>query len=1350
MRTARSVFLVGLTLGLCSPARAAELVVAGPTARALERHGVVIRAPVFAGHAGWRVWSVSTRRSPGALRRLPGVRWVERDRAFRTPRVAHSAAVSHAARSRSAARRSTRAAPAPAPPSGCAGGSGLAAGQPDDPGFCNEPRGPFYEENWNLFCFLPATQTASVLAASPAPPRASGICATGAWRLGAQGQGTVIAILDSGVDYLHPDLKGRMADESSVPALADSAFPGRASDGHVHGWNFYDDNAEPMDYYGHGTGRAGIAAAEADNKIGIAGAAPRARIMAVKVGDTYVVHAEHLAQGVVYAADHGADVINTSLGAIGNSRLLRLAAAYAETKGVFWAAATANEYSTHHNYPTNLDTVVGVGGVNPTPAPDQAQRSGAPAGPVTTFLQKTNYSNYGAIVDLVAPTDTPGTQASASACDADPLVGGRCAGKGGYSNHQSGTSTSTPHVAGAAALVRSAGFLAGMCAGHADIDGALRGGCSSPSLTPNEIRQLLLYTATKVGSGANYPAFSGSDPSLARGGAFYPERRTEPHLGWSMWTGYGRIDAYAATAYARAGLVPPEAQLYGEEPPPGNHAYDGLAGPRLFALIDPARTRSVPIVGHVGARAAGVTWKVQVAPCLEPAERDFSDVASGSGPRDGVLARWDPASVAGKACADAGPLHPFSPRGTVTIRVLASLPGDVADPTGGADPNGAPAPAPLAGQDRRVVYVRPADHDAPGSPFALPSSGEGSPTLYDLEGRGELDTIVPTSDGQVLVLRPDGSAAAGWPQSIRPLTGKGIQRVVGVTPTPQVLGSIAVGDVDGDGDPEVVAQSERIYAWHRDGTPVRGFPVGVPPQPRRTEPQGGAQPGHSGDYCDTAHPADFAQRFSDYGAAAAPVLADVNGDGRLDVVSAQANQCVYAVDGTGRVLWSTSPNATASDTTKIVATPAVGDMDGDGKPEVVVGTEEVVGAIPSTSGRLYALDGATGRIRPGWPVVLPSLAAAGVPTVASGVVSSPILYPAPGGHGMRAAAGAFLGGDPFNPVRTYGADGSGGQALDMTTTGAGSNGTDTPFHWGITQAAFGRLGESPGALVTGLFGNGLAVDTAADPSKKPSFEHLVGAWDPASGKPLATFPRQIEDWQFLSGPVIADVKGDGTRQVIAGSGGGYVHAFDPAGADGASTNLSTSLSPYVDRAEPAGFPVFTGGYITATPAVGQLRRGGPVTVATVTRDGYLFLTVTSGKPEADDQWWRFHHDERNTGVYGLDTRPPATMTGALVRRLRHGRARLSFVAVGDDWWVGRAAGVEVRWSRRPIATARAFAAAHRVSTAVGVLDSGMRRKIGLHGLPVGGRLYLALRATDDAGNVGLVASPRALRSQRGS
>src|SRR4029078_902432 len=170
---------------------------------------------------------------------------------------------------------------------------------------------------------------------------------------------------------------------------------------------------------------------------------------------------------------------------------------------------------------------------------------------------------------------------------------------------------------------------------------------------------------------------------------------------------------------------------------------------------------------------------VQVSPSLEPAEGDFNDVPGGTGTtaKDGVLATWTLPTGTGASCthqSTAGQ-HPFSFPGTYTIRVLSTV-----DKTGGGgfvnptwtgpnptdtdqDPNKAlPQKAPLLGQDRRVVYVRPsttADHA--GSPYYLGGSGEGAPTLYDLEGRGELDAIEPTSDGKVVALRPDGTAVPG-------------------------------------------------------------------------------------------------------------------------------------------------------------------------------------------------------------------------------------------------------------------------------------------------------------------------------------------------------------------------------------------------------------------------------------------------------------------------------------------------------------------------------------------------------------------------------------------------------------
>ena len=164
-----------------------------------------------------------------------------------------------------------------------------------------------------------------------------------------------------------------------------------------------------------------------------------------------------------------------------------------------------------------------------------------------------------------------------------------------------------------------------------------------------------------------------------------------------------------------------------------------------------------------------------------------------------------------------------------------------------------------------------------------------------------------------------------------------------------------------------------VYAWHRDGTRVAGFPVQVPPVSQYAEPP---QPSHPinpsppfGDQCTSPHPATSDQRYSDYGSIAAPVLANLEKrtDGKLDIVQAGANQCIYVIGPGGSVLGDVYANdpATNADSrpAKIADTPAVGDINADGNLDIVVGTEEIQGSIPNTSGRMYAFDGYASRRR---------------------------------------------------------------------------------------------------------------------------------------------------------------------------------------------------------------------------------------------------------------------------------------------------------------------------------------------------------------------------------------------------
>ncbi|MEB3196551.1 MAG: S8 family serine peptidase [Candidatus Sericytochromatia bacterium] len=182
---------------------------------------------------------------------------------------------------------------------------------------------------------------------NPSDPRLSeqwGVAKVGlpaAWdlpqRFGAAS--VVIAIVDSGVDTTHPDLAANI----------------RAG-----GIDIVDGDNDPRDAVGHGTHVAGIAAAVANNAIGISGAAPGCKVLPVRVGDHSMFNAD-VADGIRYAADAGAKVINLSLGSPFPSYEIEQACDYAHLKGALVVAAAGNLGSTSPFYPASFGNCLSVG-----------------------------------------------------------------------------------------------------------------------------------------------------------------------------------------------------------------------------------------------------------------------------------------------------------------------------------------------------------------------------------------------------------------------------------------------------------------------------------------------------------------------------------------------------------------------------------------------------------------------------------------------------------------------------------------------------------------------------------------------------------------------------------------------------------------------------------------------------------------------------------------------------------------------------------------------------------------------------------------------------------------------------
>ncbi|HEY1100000.1 MAG TPA: S8 family serine peptidase, partial [Myxococcota bacterium] len=255
--------------------------------------------------------------------------------------------------------------------------------------------------------------------------------AEGAWQV-AQGAGVVVAVIDTGVSSgtLSNGTKSKF---KRVPDLKETEL--------VKGFNFVDNTEDASDGNGHGTHVAGTIAQSTNNGFGVAGLAPKAKIMPIKVlSDRGSGTVADIANGIRFAADNGAKVINMSLGGGFYSATLARAVKYAHDKGVTVACAAGNGGRQKVEYPASYDGCVAVSALGPDGA--------------LAF-----YSSYGKELDIAAPGGDTRVDLNKDGLP-DGVLQDTIA-RGDPNSHGffpfQGTSMATPHVAAAAALVISTG-----------------------------------------------------------------------------------------------------------------------------------------------------------------------------------------------------------------------------------------------------------------------------------------------------------------------------------------------------------------------------------------------------------------------------------------------------------------------------------------------------------------------------------------------------------------------------------------------------------------------------------------------------------------------------------------------------------------------------------------------------------------------------------------------------------------------------------------------------------------------------------------------------------------------------
>jgi hypothetical protein len=1175
----------------------------------------------------------------------------------------------------------------------------------------------------------------------------------------------------SPTDMLDPqDLLIRFSDGSDADAN------GYVDD--IVGWDFLDNDNDPYDdvHYGHGTGEIRGSSAEANNGHDV-GTCPNCMAIPLRVGNSFVADDTRFGMATIYGVDSGVSIIQEALGTLNDSQIGQRAIDYAYNHGVVVIASAADEAAQHHNYPSSHAHPIVVNSVTNYDAD-------VPEVP-RTYLAFNGCTNFASKITLAIPSTSCSSNATEVAAGMAGIVYSaaiNAVGKGTLAAHPSCRrvdGSPCPITANEVRQLMASGAFNGQPQPE-DVNFLKNPLTGDPQPEPSCNPQSSPPPGCTDPNGSLQTQVNGNRPIFSP-----PDSRSYPARGgFDQFYGYGRINTYRAAHEVSIGHVLPEVEI---------------TSPKWFAQVDPTRA-TADVSAQVWARGAKYTCAVYVAPgsypnnglTTAPVPGDFKQVPSPlcngterTDPIDGTVAALDLAELKSRFPADAGNFRgkevgegagqtsngrPNSEPFGFTVRVVATTTDENPGTT-------------ASGEDRRNLYLHRDQDLLDGFPKSLPSDGESSPVFVDLNGDNRNEMLFGTSDGFVHAMKLDGSELPGWPVRTDrlPLHAAGPAFTSGeVSPDVShgaILSSVAAADLDRDGTPEVIAtdMEGKVYVWSASGG-LRWK--------REINPSFSGKP-----LVPFVNERLTRRDRTTHQIIASPVAADLDraDGGRQEVVVGAMDRHVYAFKADGapvsgfpalivdrtkvgsidadshEVRWDAAAapdeGGDTPDQGAIIDTPAIANLSGDARPEIVLGTNEEyhtnhgnegplnVGGPNATSfqaaapalaaiggpanSRIYAIkptgdaDGdpgspdwlATGQ----WPMKVGVLLADLLPVVGEGITGAPVVAPVSCAAGPVANKVGVIPNNGFayilNPDGQSCLGKQGGKDTPLDTDRSGG-GADHPQLAAVGHPAFANFGGGM-SLVAPVAGLIRALDLVAN-EYQIGGEDYVTAWDPGTGGVRPNWPQRENDLQFLTGPSVADIDGQPGGELLEGSAYLDVQAY---------TSQGTPV---------AKWPKLTSDWMVANPLIGtwgtrDTDAGVKRVVVALTRSGTILAYNTPAGPCEPNaarplgDWPRFHHDPANSGFYGRDATAPGTPMA-----VSYTGGALVFKAPGDDLLCGTAHHYEVVESTAEL-TGATFDQGIPVPVTAKPKAAGQQET-----LPFGGKLqrYLLIRAVDEQGNVG--------------